>query len=116
MKKETRKRQYDLIYDLAERHGISRLGLMINESWNRDPKRALFTLARYKFVAKILEGSDSVPEVGCTYAFGAWLFQQSTHRVTEVDFDSVFVKGTEEHKDTEWPIDYSARDLRVSRG
>ena len=53
--KQTKEEQYGLVFDVAEKHGISQLGLMINESWNQDPKRTLFTLSRYKFVAKMLD-------------------------------------------------------------
>jgi hypothetical protein len=51
---KTKEPQYGLIFDVIEKHGVSQLGLMTNESWNQDPKRTLFTLARYKFVAKML--------------------------------------------------------------
>jgi len=35
MKQEsTKEKQYGMIFDVAEKHGITRLGLMINESWN----------------------------------------------------------------------------------
>jgi dienelactone hydrolase len=51
---KTKEGQYSLLFDVKEKHGISRLGLMVNESWNQDPKRTLFTLARYKFVARML--------------------------------------------------------------
>ena len=49
----TKEPQYSLLFDVKEKHGIARLGLMVNESWNQDPKRTLFTLARYKFVARM---------------------------------------------------------------
>jgi hypothetical protein len=32
MKKETKEKQYGIVFDVAEKHGITRLGLMINES------------------------------------------------------------------------------------
>ena len=64
----TKEPQYSLLYDVKEKHGVARLGLMINESWNQDPKRTLFTLARYKFVARMLSGRKHVLEVGCADA------------------------------------------------
>src|SRR5712671_7887247 len=54
----TKEPQYSLLLDVKEKHGIARLGLMVNESWNQDPKRTLFTLARYKFVARMLAGPE----------------------------------------------------------
>jgi len=59
----TKEPQYSLLLDVKEKHGIARLGLMVNESWNQDPKRTLFTLARYKFVARMLAGDRHVLEV-----------------------------------------------------
>jgi len=40
------------------------MGYMISDGWRRDPKRIAFTAARYKFVAKMLEGKENVLEVG----------------------------------------------------
>src|SRR5688572_26464396 len=37
----TKEPQYSLLFDVREKHGITRLGLMVNESWNQDPKRTL---------------------------------------------------------------------------
>ena len=87
--KQTKEEQYNLLFDVAEKHGISQLGLMINESWNQDPKRTLFTLARYKFAAKMLDGFQRVLEVGCADAFGTRLVQQAVAHVTAIDFDPI---------------------------
>lgn len=40
------------------------LGAMHAAAWDRDPRRLTFTLARYKFVAKMLAG-QRVLEIGC---------------------------------------------------
>ena len=89
--KQTKEEQYSLLFDVIEKHGISKFGLMVNESWNQDPKRTLFTLARYKFVAKMLEGYHIVLEVGCADAFGTRLVQQAVAHVTAIDFDPIFI-------------------------
>lgn len=103
--------QYSIVFDVMERHGISRLGLMTNESWNQDPKRTLFTLARYKFVAKMLAGAERVLEVGCADAFGTRLVQQSVARVTAVDFDPVFIDDVKARLDPAWPMECFVHDL-----
>jgi SAM-dependent methyltransferase len=105
MKKETKEKQYGMVFDVAEKHGITRLGLMINESWNQDPKRTLFTLARYKFVAKMLAGAGHVLEVGCADAFGTRLIQQAVAKVTAVDFDPVFIRDAKDRHDPAWPME-----------
>jgi 2-polyprenyl-3-methyl-5-hydroxy-6-metoxy-1,4-benzoquinol methylase len=107
----TKERQYGIIFDVVEKHGVSKLGLMANESWNQDPKRTLFTLARYKFVAKMLAGCERVLEAGCADAFGTRLVQQTVSHVTAVDFDPVFIDDAKARLDPAWPIEYAVHDL-----
>lgn len=110
-KVKTREPQYGIVFDVVKKHGISRLGLMINESWNQDPKRTLFTLSRYKFVAKMLAGRKKVLEVGCADAFGTRLVQQEVGRVTAVDFDPVFIKDVKSRRSAAWPMDCFVHDM-----
>jgi SAM-dependent methyltransferase len=113
MRKQTRESQYTMLFDIAEKHGVSRLGLMVNESWNQDPKRTLFTLARYKFVAKMLTGYDRVLEVGCADAFGTRIVQQSVGHVTAVDFDPVFIDDVRERQNPNWPMTCVQHDIMI---
>ena len=46
-------------------------GRMTSHAWRDDPKRLGFTLARYKFVAKMLAGYEQVLEVGCGDGFAS---------------------------------------------
>src|SRR5258708_35194751 len=92
----TKEPQYSLLLDVREKHGISRLGLMVNESWNQDPKRTLFTLSRYKFVSRMLQGRKNVLEVVCADAFGTRIVQQTVEKVTAMDFDPLFMPDARE--------------------
>ena len=107
----TKEPQYNILFDVRQRHGVSELGLMVNESWNEDPKRTLFTLARYKFVAKMLAGRNHVLEVGCADAFGTRIVQQAVERVTAVDFDPVFVEDVKRRMNPNWPLEVSVHDI-----
>jgi 2-polyprenyl-3-methyl-5-hydroxy-6-metoxy-1,4-benzoquinol methylase len=107
----TKEPQYSLLFDVKEKHGISRLGLMVNESWNQDPKRTLFTLARYKFVAKMLAGRGHVLEVGCADAFGTRIVQQAVRKVTAVDFDPLFIADVQERMNPNWPLEAFVHDV-----
>ncbi len=71
--------------------GMARLGLMTNQEWFHDPRRLLFSMARYKFVAKMLSGTDEVLEVGCGDAFLLPLVLQEVGRVTAIDVEPLFV-------------------------
>jgi len=109
--KQTKEEQYGLVFDVAEKHGISQLGLMINESWNQDPKRTLFTLARYKFVAKMLSGYEKVLEVGCADAFGSRLVQQTVGSLSAIDFDPIFIEDARKRLNPHWPLDLEVHDM-----
>jgi SAM-dependent methyltransferase len=107
----TKEPQYESILRIRDSHGVARLGIMANESWFQDPKRMLFTLVRYKFVAKMLAGREHVLEVGCADAFGTRLVQQTTGAVTAVDFDPVFIADAQERADSQWPLRAFVHDM-----
>ena len=107
----TKEPQYSLLFDVKEKHGIARLGLMVNESWNQDPKRTLFTLSRYKFVARMLAGRKHVLEVGCADAFGTRIVLQAVDKVTAVDFDPIFIADVKERMNPHWPIEAFVHDV-----
>src|SRR3984893_5470650 len=108
---KTKEPQYSMLFDVLEKHGSTRLGLMVNESWNQDPKRTLFTLARYKFVAKMLAGRKNVLEVGCADAWGTRIVQQAVGAVTATDFDPVFIDDVKERMNPHWKFDVFVHDM-----
>lgn len=88
------------------------LGLMTNQVWHDDPKRLVFTLARYKFVAKMLSGKKFVAEVGCGDAFGARIVSQEIDSaVTAYDFDPVFIQDINRRNSGKWPINARLHDV-----
>jgi 2-polyprenyl-3-methyl-5-hydroxy-6-metoxy-1,4-benzoquinol methylase len=111
MSSQTKEPQYSELFDAREKHGISRLGLMVNQVWNEDPKRTLFTLARYKFVAKMLSGRKNVLEVGCADAFGTRVVQQAVGKVTATDFDPVFIADVQERMNPHWAFEAFVHDM-----
>jgi len=111
---KTKEEQYSVIFDVIKKHGVAKLGMMINESWNEDPKRALFNLAHYKFVAKMLSGKKNVLEVGCADAFATRLVQQEVGHVTAVDFDPIFIEDVNARKNPSWPLTAFVHDILKS--
>lgn len=75
---------------LFESEAVS-LGAMAGYTWKTDPKRLGFTLARYKFVAKMLSGSKTVLEVGCGDAWASSIVAAEVGHLTAVDFDDRFI-------------------------
>lgn len=108
---KTREKQYGMLFDVISRHGRSQLGIMVNESWNQDPKRTLFTLSRYKFVSKMLAGYGAVLEIGCADAFGTRLVQQTVGSITAIDFDPVFIADVTARADPAWPMNCFVHDI-----
>ena len=74
--------------EFQAQYGLFELGPMASFTYNRDPKRLLFVLSRYKFVSKMFAGYSDVLEVGCGDGFGSRLVRQQVGRLMVTDFDS----------------------------
>jgi len=107
----TREPQYQRSLDLLKMQGLTPLGLMTNQAWQDDPKHLLFTLSRYKFAAKMLEGKQNVLEVGCADAWATRIVVQSVQKLTATDFDPVFVDDVRQRMDERWPFEIAQHDL-----
>ena len=106
----TKEPQYSLLFDVKEKHGVAR-SADGQRFLNQDPKRTLFTLARYKFVARMLAGRKHVLEVGCADAFGTRIVQQAVGKVTATDIDPLFVQDVKERMNSHWPIEVFVHDM-----
>jgi cyclopropane fatty-acyl-phospholipid synthase-like methyltransferase len=111
MNASTKEPQYATCLDIDQRVGRTRLGLMTNQVWHDDPKRLCFVLARYKFVAKMLSGTQRVLEVGCADAFGTRIVQQEVGSVTVTDFDPVFIADVNARQSERWPLTAVLHDM-----
>ena len=110
----TREPQYQRSIDLLKEQGLTPLGLMTNQAWQDDPKHLLFTLSRYKFVAKMLAGREHILEVGCADAWATRIVVQAVKKLTATDFDPVFVEDVRKRMDARWPFDIAQHDLLAS--
>lgn len=111
---KTREPQYQECLDAVAARGYERLGLRSSQSWHDDPKHLLFRLSRYKFVAKMLSGSEHVLEIGCGDAFGTRLVQQEVNALTATDFDQVFVEDVKARMVDRWRFHVFTHDLLAS--
>lgn len=107
----TQERQFQVMLDYRREHGLETLGLMTNQAWMDDPKRLIFTLARYKFVAKMLAGCDSVLEVGCGDAFFTRLVIAEVGKLTAIDFDPAFVRDVQARMSERWSFDVKVHNV-----
>jgi 2-polyprenyl-3-methyl-5-hydroxy-6-metoxy-1,4-benzoquinol methylase len=103
--------QYQSAIELMREVGLQRMGYMTSWAYYDDPKRLAFMLARYKFVAKMLEGTGHVLEVGCGDAFATRIVAQAVGRVTAVDFDPAFIESARATLSPKWPIDCFQHDI-----
>lgn len=88
-----------------------KMGLMTSYRWAKDPKTVLFQLARYKFVSRMLEGSERVLEVGCADAFGSRLVKQTVKSLTALDIDSQMIEDARKRASAYWDILYVLGDI-----
>lgn len=108
---KTREPQYQECIEAVTERGFERLGLRSSQSWHDDPKHLLFRLSRYKFVAKMLSGSENVLEIGCGDAFGTRIVQQEVKVLSATDFDAVFVRDVEARMVERWRFPVFIHDL-----
>ncbi len=103
--------QYQEAIKRIQSEGYETLGLMTSWAWQDDPKRLAFTLARYKFVAKMLANSNSVLEVGCSDAFASRIVRQEVKNLTAIDFDRSFIEDAKSRNNSKWSIDFKLHDM-----
>ncbi len=103
--------QYKILDEFKNNYGECSLGPMSSFTWNNDPKRLVFVLSRYKFVASMLEEEDNVLEIGCGDSFGSRIVAQSVRKLTVSDVDNEFLESARNaSKD---PFEYSIKKLNL---
>jgi len=77
-------------FEEAKAHDVQGPGLgpVNRATLVRDPKHLSFTLARYKFVSKMLNGHAEVLEVGCHEATGSLIVADNVNHLTAIDFQT----------------------------
>jgi 2-polyprenyl-3-methyl-5-hydroxy-6-metoxy-1,4-benzoquinol methylase len=88
----TKEQQFNELIETYQKLGPVKLGIHTAHFWRTNPKRLLFMLARYKFVARMLSGCEDALEIGCGDGFGAEIVLQEVENVHCVDFDPLFIK------------------------
>lgn len=102
--KNTRDPVNQCVLDLHKEIGFERLGYMSSQAWHDDPRQALFTMSRYKFVSKMLEGESTVAEIGCGDGFWSRVVRQTVKNLTITDFDPLFVEDAKLRNQKKWDV------------
>jgi cyclopropane fatty-acyl-phospholipid synthase-like methyltransferase len=87
------------------------MGVQATGTWEKDPKRLAFMLARYKFVSKMLQGKQRVLEIGASDAWASRIVKQSVANLTCIDIDSDFVTYGKENVSERWPLRLLQHDM-----
>ncbi len=111
MSSEFREPHFQVLREFDQEVGFERLGLISNHTWNADPKKLGIMMSRYKFVAKMFDGFESVLEVGCGDAFATRIVQQAVGKVTVSDADPVFLENVRARENHRWPMEVILHDM-----
>ena len=103
--------QYEAHLGIRDEYGFSRLGIEKNGAWHMDPRRLVFALSRYKFVAKMFSGRNSVLEVGCGDGWPIPIVLQEVSTVHGVDIDPVFIEDASQTVTKRWPYTCAVHDM-----
>lgn len=103
--------QYQSHVELKEKQGLTQLGIEKNANWHNDPRRLVFVLSRYKFVAKMLSGKNRVLEVGCGDGWPIPIVLQEVKSVHAIDIDPVFIEDIRERRSDKWPFTFEVHDM-----
>jgi 2-polyprenyl-3-methyl-5-hydroxy-6-metoxy-1,4-benzoquinol methylase len=109
--KYTREYQYQFMIDMMKDRSHAPMGLRASMMWRLDPKLLGITLARHKFVAKMLTGYSRVLEVGCGDAFASRVLHPEVEEMHAIDFDDVFIEEARKHLEPEWPVTLAVHDM-----
>jgi 2-polyprenyl-3-methyl-5-hydroxy-6-metoxy-1,4-benzoquinol methylase len=101
----------EIVNATMEKIGPKVMGVCAGYTWHDDPRRMVFMLSRYKFVAKMFAGSEHVLEVGCGDAFGTRIVAQAVKHVTGVDFDPTYIESARKTASKRWPITVFEHDI-----
>ena len=99
--------QYDNALELENKP----IGSSANFTFHTDPKRLTFTLARYKFVAKMFSGFEKVLEVGCGDAWASRIVKQEVKRLVASDMDEKWIEDATIHRHPDWPISFVVHNM-----
>jgi 2-polyprenyl-3-methyl-5-hydroxy-6-metoxy-1,4-benzoquinol methylase len=89
-----------------------RMGTATAQSYINDPKHIVFVASRYKFVAKMVAGCETVLEVGCCDAFGGPIVAQGVKRLICTDIDEELLKENVQRCDAFRNMEFRYHDFR----
>lgn len=108
------KNTYNPLKEYLDKKMETTMGLMYSFTWNNDPKHVGFTISRYKFVSKMLEGKKNVLEVGCCDGWPSRVVKSSVKKLTAVDFDPKFIEIAKSNMSKKYKTNFLVHDMTKS--
>ncbi len=94
-----------------------KVGGMSRYAYEDDPKRLAFTAARYKHVAKLLEGKKRVLEVGCSDGYFSRIVAQHVEHLTAIDVDRQSINEARQNQShSKWYIHFEVGNILPTPG
>lgn len=100
-----------VVADHLRTYGLQSMGVEASFTWWDDPKRMAFSLARYKFVSKMLEGRKRVFEAGCADGFASRIVSQAVGQLVAIDIVESHIASAKKGAAGQWPIDFRVHDM-----
>ena len=100
-----------VVADHLRTEGLQQMGVAASYTWCDDPKRMSFSLARYKFVSKMLEGRERVFEAGCADGFASRIVAQSVGKLVAIDVVELHIESAKATAGSRWLIDFRVHDM-----
>ena len=97
---------------LKKKNGSIKLPFRANHMYQEVPRAMLFSLARYKFVSKILSGYNHVLEVGCGDGFFSRVVHSEVKNLSLSDFDLTYLNEAKRiHSNNQWKCNIIHHDI-----
>jgi 2-polyprenyl-3-methyl-5-hydroxy-6-metoxy-1,4-benzoquinol methylase len=88
--------------DTAKKKIEEKIGINSSWKWFNDPRQFFISLARYKFVAKILSGKQDVLEIGCSDGFNSRIVKQEVNNLDLCDIDENLLDDARINASSKW--------------
>lgn len=98
-----KKKFFKSISDIIEKNNINeKFGINAGQTWHTDPRQFFISLARYKFVAKIISGKKNVLEIGCSDGFKSRIVKQEVKNLDLCDIDLHLLEDARNNLSKKW--------------
>lgn len=97
--------------DTFKNEGQISLGIHTSYTLRNDPRHILFSLARYKFCAKMLHGKNRVLEIGCGDALGIGILLQEVQKMHCIDIEKIVIEDNIKRNEFGERLSFECRDV-----